>query len=148
MCAAQLLHKLGLLTSLARVPSSNSNAEEQLIEFVLLSCYTNLVCSCRPLAPTHYPLCMNELLPYGAHIHSVGPKLRCCYCCTYFLVHAAAAYACCTSFSASIIPTSVGHEYFSPRLDFFLEFSGGVAHLSSPSKTPMTLPWFILEIMV
>ena len=37
----------------------------------------------RSLAPTHYPLCIiNELLLCGAHIHSVDPKLRCCYCCT------------------------------------------------------------------
>ena len=28
----------------------------------------------------------------GAHIYSLDPKLRCCYCCTYFLAHAAAAW--------------------------------------------------------
>ena len=27
----------------------------------------------------------------GGHIHSIDPKLRCCYSCTYFLAHAAAA---------------------------------------------------------
>ena len=37
----------------------------------------------------------------GAHIHSVDPKLRCCcYCCTYFLAHAAAA--CLLHFSLSL----------------------------------------------
>ena len=42
----------------------------------------------------------------GAHIHSVDPKLRCCYCCTYFLAHAAAI--CLLHFSISLyFPTSV-----------------------------------------
>ena len=36
----------------------------------------------------------------GAHIHSVDPKLRCCYCCTYFLAHVAAA--CLLHFSLSL----------------------------------------------
>ena len=52
--------------------------------FVLLSCYTNLVCSRLSLAPTHYPLCINELLLYGAHIHSVDLKISYCYSCTNY----------------------------------------------------------------
>ena len=110
---------------------------------MLFSCYTNLICSRRSLAPTHYPLRINELLLYGAHIHIVDPKLRCCYCCTYFLAHAVAAYTCCTSLSASIFPTFVGHEYSSLRFDY----SRGVAHLSSPPKTPMTVPPCRLEVV-
>ena len=43
------------------------------------------------LHTTRCPLCINKLLLCGAHIHSVEPKLRCCYCCTYLLAHAAAA---------------------------------------------------------
>ena len=43
---------------------------QTLIKFVLLSCYTNLVCpSRRLLAPTHYPLCIiNECCV--AHIYT------------------------------------------------------------------------------
>ena len=37
---------------------------------------------------------------YGAHLYSVDPKLRCCYCCTYFLANAAAA--CLLHFSLSL----------------------------------------------
>ena len=37
----------------------------------------------------------------GAHLYSLDPKLRCCcYCCTYFLAHAAAA--CLLHFSLSL----------------------------------------------
>ena len=36
----------------------------------------------------------------GAHLYSVDPKLRCCYCCTYFIAHAAAA--CLLHFSLSL----------------------------------------------
>ena len=70
----------------AQTQSSSSS-----IKFVLLSCCTNLVCSRRSLAP--------------AHIHSVDPNVRCCYSCTYFLAHAAAA--CLLHFSLSL--------YFSTR---------------------------------
>ena len=46
----------------------------------------------------------------GAHIYNLGPKLRCCcYCCTYFLAHAAAA--CLLHFSLSL--------YFSHLCFFF-----------------------------
>ena len=34
------------------------------------------------------------------HLYSLDPKLRCCYCCTYFLAHAAAA--CLLHFSLSV----------------------------------------------
>ena len=33
---------------------AQTQSKQQLIKFVLLSCYTNLVCSRRSLAPTHY----------------------------------------------------------------------------------------------
>ena len=36
----------------------------------------------------------------GAHLYSLDPKLRCCYYCTYFLAHAAAA--CLLHFSLSL----------------------------------------------
>ena len=105
---------------------------------MLLSCYTYLVCSRRSLAPTHYPLCINELLLYGALIHSVDPKLHCCYCYTHFLARVAAA--CCTSLSASIFPTSVffplkikgnGQKRVYPPL-FQTKVRGGKMQTSSP----------------
>ena len=53
------------------------------------------------LSVSHALCIVNELLLYGAHIHSVDPKLYCCYyCCTYFLAHAAAA--CLLHFSLSL----------------------------------------------
>ena len=40
----------------------------------------------------HYASSMKFGMLCGAHLlYSLDPKLRCCYCCTYFLVHTAAA---------------------------------------------------------
>ena len=80
ICAAQLLHKLGLLTSLVRS-------------------YT---------LSTMHAFC--ELLLCGAHIHSVDPKLRCYYYCTavvHIFTHTQQQHACRTSLSPSIFPTSL-----------------------------------------
>ena len=50
---------------------------------------SNLVCSRRSLARSYTlstTVCIiNELLLCGAHLHSVDPILRCCYCCTWYI---------------------------------------------------------------
>ena len=49
----------------------------------------------------HYASSMKFGMLCGAHLlYSLDPKLRCCYCCTYFLAHAAAA--CLLHFSLSL----------------------------------------------
>ena len=54
--------------------------------------------ACSLLHTIHYASSMNAVWP---HLYSLDPKLRCCcYCCTYFLAHAAAA--CLLHFSLSL----------------------------------------------
>ena len=81
---------------------AQTQSKQQLIEFVLLSCYTNLVCSRRSLAPIHYPRCIiNECCvahTYTAQTSNCAAAIL--LYSTYFLAHAAAS--CLLHFSLSL----------------------------------------------
>ena len=79
--------------------TQNSSSSSNLCCSVATQTWSAHHVACSLLHTIDYASSMRMLC--GTHLYSLDPKLRCCcYCCTYFLAHAAAA--CLLHFSLSL----------------------------------------------